>query len=744
MENTRILVFRTGFLVFLIIAVSFPSFSLAYGDDTTHPALTQEIIEFYNSKYSSSYFSPSEAELIIQGSIDEDVGNRFFNHFYDPVHNRGLTLPVVGAWPTSKEWGTNTEEQRGWAEGTTKDYFSGPQDFSWDRAVYEYVWGDKNHALLALGGVIHLLEDLTVPDHTRNDPHPPVLEYGSPYEAWTKQFVRSNIEIQGLEGKSPVSFPSIGDYFDSLARYSNTNFFSKDSISSGLYSSPILNTEEKPVKEGAEKFLYRSNSSGERYRLVSVKGQIGERDLDYFIEDKNNLVLSDYWRLLSRQAVLHGAGVLKLFRDEVEKEKQTETLKKKNTSLLSRIWSETSNFIFGTTPASPASINLALVGPLPVFGPAEVANIVTATKAPVVPVVQTVKPVAQVPNPITVVPKVVQKEPASLVQAEFVSEDVSEESTPLSGGGIPSRSAAPETSLDVPFLALNEIAWAGTGGSGEDEWVELYNPGSRPIDLSGFVVFSETKSTPYIPLSGSISPGGYYLIESDELAISNISADLVASFGEGISDSGEKLVLGYFSEGATTTIDSVFMCSDWCEKGGGEEELSLERYDALVSGNDVSNWDSNTEIITYGLDRNGERTHGTPRERNSVTHLINKNNDISGAVTLTKAGSPYTVNRILEIGQDGVLRAESGAVIKFTSGAGFLVSGQIVSVGDAQDPVVFTSINDDSYGGDTLGDGEALAPFPSDWGISFFDAASTTSQFEKTIVRYSEIGRAHV
>ena len=36
--------------------------------------------------------------------------------------------------------------------------------------------GDKAYGLEALGHVLHLLEDATVPDHTRNDPHPPFLE----------------------------------------------------------------------------------------------------------------------------------------------------------------------------------------------------------------------------------------------------------------------------------------------------------------------------------------------------------------------------------------------------------------------------------------------------------------------------------------------------------------------------------------------------------------------------------------
>ncbi|MCJ7511903.1 MAG: lamin tail domain-containing protein, partial [Anaerolineales bacterium] len=33
---------------------------------------------------------------------------------------------------------------------------------------------------------------------------------------------------------------------------------------------------------------------------------------------------------------------------------------------------------------------------------------------------------------------------------------------------------------------INEVAWAGTLASSSDEWIELYNPGSEAIDLSGW------------------------------------------------------------------------------------------------------------------------------------------------------------------------------------------------------------------------------------------------------------------
>ncbi|MFQ5661985.1 MAG: lamin tail domain-containing protein, partial [Candidatus Paceibacteria bacterium] len=61
--------------------------------------------------------------------------------------------------------------------------------------------------------------------------------------------------------------------------------------------------------------------------------------------------LSDYWSILSKQAVLNGAGVVKLFFDEVEKERETKTLAMKNRSWFQRIYDATAGNIFNTSKA---------------------------------------------------------------------------------------------------------------------------------------------------------------------------------------------------------------------------------------------------------------------------------------------------------------------------------------------------------------------------------------------------------
>jgi len=88
MENRRIIKY---ILIFIIFILPF-NFILAYSDTTTHPALTDEIIDLFNHYYPDLKISDQEKALIKKGSTDEDIAPRWMQHFYDPIYNRGLVL----------------------------------------------------------------------------------------------------------------------------------------------------------------------------------------------------------------------------------------------------------------------------------------------------------------------------------------------------------------------------------------------------------------------------------------------------------------------------------------------------------------------------------------------------------------------------------------------------------------------------------------------------------------------------
>ncbi|NOY35827.1 MAG: hypothetical protein GXP44_02820 [bacterium] len=104
----------------------------------------------------------------------------------------------------------------------------------------------------------------------------------------------------------------------------------------------------------------------------------------------------------------------------------------------------------------------------------------------------------------------------------------------------------------VPFLAngavvINEVAWMGSdngGTSGQnavDEWVELYNNGNDPVDLSGWILMAED-GKPSIKLSGSVSGGGFFLLERmDDESVPGIQADVI--YKGALGNGGEVLIL---------------------------------------------------------------------------------------------------------------------------------------------------------------------------------------------------------
>ena len=162
-------------------------------------------------------------------------------------------------------------------------------------------------------------------------------------------------------------------------------------------------------------------------------------------------------------------------------------------------------------------------------------------------------------------------------------------------------------------VRINEIAWMGTTVSGSNEWIELYNDSAGTVDLSGWHIVADDGS-PTILLSGTIAPNGFYLIErTDDTTVPDVVADLVAPFGNGLSNSGETLRL---KDGNNTDIDVVIGGTDWQNIGG--DNISKQTAQRTASG-----W------VT-----------GTPTPRAQNVSQNNSQGEVAGAsTTTTSSGS---------------------------------------------------------------------------------------------------------
>ena len=108
----------------------------------------------------------------------------------------------------------------------------------------------------------------------------------------------------------------------------------------------------------------------------------------------------------------------------------------------------------------------------------------------------------------------------------------------------------------------------------------------------------------------------------------------------------------------------------------------------------------------------------------------------------TVANSPYVVKSDnpqigISIESGATLTIESGVVVKFELAVGAKIStggGKMVANGAEGNPIIFTSILDDSVGGDTNGDGSATAPGINDWNLIWLGNASDEVTFSE--IRY--------
>ena len=317
-----------GFLLFINV--------FAYDSSVAHRALTYEAGEFYNLN-SSNELSSQEIEWLMQGTQEEDTPPRWINHFYNPQTGEGWNADRLGGVSpavlrafsnfalsqrkpvSAKNWAKNRSAQA--------DYELYAGDQTWQRAIDAYVAGDKKTAYKALGHILHLIQDMTVPDHTRGDTHAGLMgDKGSPYEDWAKEYNSGNIGkltiAEGLakSGVKPKEFPILENYFDWNAKYSSENFFSIDTIFAFGKINPVISLKK------SDDFYTYIYTNIERDQYLIAKYPKDNNNLKYFtINDPQ--ILSAYWQRLSKQAVISGAGVINLFFKEAE---EAEKLRQNN------------------------------------------------------------------------------------------------------------------------------------------------------------------------------------------------------------------------------------------------------------------------------------------------------------------------------------------------------------------------------------------------------------------------------
>ena len=215
-------------------------------------------------------------------------------------------------------------------------------------------------------------------------------------------------------------------------------------------------------------------------------------------------------------------------------------------------------------------------------------------------------------------------------------------------------------------VIISEIAWAGTSADPRDEWIELRNLGTSPVDLSGWTLQwrptraqeAEDQVWKQLDLSGvlagaqtaacdeladatssalEISKGdgiawtvtgsanleedGYFILErrhDDTIADSraDVVYDTAANLVYEFSDGGDIVMLLDPSRDVVSTANAPNLGRSGWVAGSAVTYGTMERIDPL--GPDVSsNWHTNLGIVAGGKDADGQLLRATPRSENS-------------------------------------------------------------------------------------------------------------------------------
>jgi hypothetical protein len=197
----------------------------------------------------SSMFGPDSSDtaefFAAEGSEHEDDYGRMLNHFFDPAHGTALKAPSYVCF-------TLGARADNWALDGLLNPWSIADARSWVRTAVVGPTPEQRSLgyrmlFTNLGHVVHLIQDMAQPEHTRNDQHlvgslmpNGKSSPGSLYETWALHKLSENFPKETLPdaanyfvGTNVVKLPSYAAYFSStdrkgLADLTNRNFVTQD------------------------------------------------------------------------------------------------------------------------------------------------------------------------------------------------------------------------------------------------------------------------------------------------------------------------------------------------------------------------------------------------------------------------------------------------------------------------------------------------------------------------------------
>ena len=245
--------------------------------------------------------------------------------------------------------------------------------------------------------------------------------------------------------------------------------------------------------------------------------------------------------------------------------------------------------------------------------------------------------------------------------------------------------------------------------------------------------------------------GGYYWllgkndgeirVEDSAVDISNTTIDYGMNIGIHLVNAGasnitncliEHQASGIVINGGAPTISNCQIKNNNFALGISNNSLAQISNNQFIDNNNVNFVDEAPVSVSNAFPI-FENNEATGNDFNGVS--ISWSNDIIEDYTL-KADLPYLSSSSISVAVGKTLTIEPGVVIKNEKSGIWEINGTLLAQGTAEKPVVFTSLKDDAYGGDTNNNGSATVPATNAWPWIIFTATSQNSIIDNAIVRY--------
>ena len=165
-------------------------------------------------------------------------------------------------------------------------------------------------------------------------------------------------------------------------------------------------------------------------------------------------------------------------------------------------------------------------------------------------------------------------------------------------------------------VVVSELMWSGSSASSSDEWIELFNRGSEPVDLKGWTITrgdGEDESVMVVIEAGQLPPGEVFLISNyghdDERSRLAAVPSLV---DPQVSLPNTKLRLRLY-DGPPEAASVIDLIDDGrgAPFGGqsGETKAAMVRTDLAAPGDEKDSWSTATEASGWDP---GATELGTP------------------------------------------------------------------------------------------------------------------------------------